>query len=345
MFLVLAYVTWPTRGDWPGYYDQSYYLAMTKQLSQGYLSPEAFRYGIGYPILAVPFYYLIGQDALFIPNLVAFIGSVYLFYLFFRSVTNDLVAKVSILFLIFATTLAYHHVIWWGHGIVIFGLALLSYLAIKPVTTKKLLLAGAVVGYVFFTRYVEAALYLPILAYMLLKGRKLRGPVLMVIGAIPFILLTFVAQWLVFGDALYSPYRTGFGTVLNYFRISQLPYNFFLTFIYFPADIARSMEGLETPKMTVLIGAFYLIFAPLGSFLLYRSSKKKGLILAMIASVLLIILYSSSYWQFHSGTFGQFPNDFRYILPGYPYMVLFSLIGLFSFLRIGQTEEKKKDDG
>jgi hypothetical protein len=318
---------------------------MTKQLSQGYLSAEAFRYGIGYPILAVPFYYLIGQDALFIPNLVAFIGTVYLFYLFFRSITDDLLAKVSILFLMFATTLPYHHVIWWGHGIVIFGLALLSYLAIKPMTTKKLLLAGAVVGYVFFTRYVEAALYLPILAYMLSRERKPREPVLMVIGAIPFILLTFVAQWLVFGDALYSPYRTGFGTVLNYFHLGEIPYNFFLTFLYFPADIARGMEGLGTPKMTVLIGAFYLIFAPLGSVLLYRSSQKKGLILGMIASVLLIVLYSSSYWQFHSGTFGQFPNDFRYLLPSYPYMVLFSLVGLFSFLRMRQSEEKKEKDG
>jgi hypothetical protein len=276
---------------------------------------------------------------------VAFIGTIYLFYLFFRSITNDLVAKVSILLLMFATTLAYHHVIWWAHGIVIFGFALLSYLALKPVTTKKLLLAGAVVGYAFFTRYIEAALYLPILVYILSKGRKPREPALMMIGAIPFIILTFAAQWLVFGDALYSPYRTGFGNVLNYFRLTELPYNFFLTFVYFPADIARGMVGLGAPKMTVLIGAFYLVFAPLGSVLLYRRSKKKGLILGMIASVLLVILYSSSYWQFHSGIFGQFPNDFRYLLLGYPYMVFFSVIGLFSFLRIRQTEGNKGEDG
>jgi hypothetical protein len=154
VFLILAYLTWPTRPDWPGWYDQSYYLAMTKQLSQGYLTAQAFRYGLGYPILAVPFYYLIGNDALFIPNLVAFIGSIYFFYLFFRSATSDLVAKVSILFLMFATTLPYHHVIWWGHGIVIFGLAVLSYLAVKPVTSSKLVIAGAITGYAFFTRYI-----------------------------------------------------------------------------------------------------------------------------------------------------------------------------------------------
>jgi hypothetical protein len=342
VFLILAYLTWPTRPDWPTYYDQSYYLAMTRQLSQGYLTPQAFRYGLGYPVLAVPFYYLIGQDALFLPNLVAFIGSIYFFYLFFCSITNELVAKVSILFLMFATTLPFHHVIWWSHGIVILGFAVLSYLTTRPVTNSKLLLAGAITGYAFFTRYTDAALYVPLLVYIIWKGKKRWGPVLMVIGAIPFIALTFGAQWLVFGDALYSPYRTEFGTVLNYFQLNELPYHFFLTFLYFPEDLAIGMAG--GVKMTVLIGAFYLIFAPMGCVLLYRASEKKGLILTMITSAVLIVLYSSSYYQFHSGTFGPFPNDFRYILLGYPYMVVFSVIGLFSFLRVSQTETKKKDD-
>lgn len=181
------------------------------------------------------------------------------------------------------------------------------------------------------------------MAYILLKGKKIKGLTFMIIGAVPFIALTFTSQWLVFGNALYSPYRTEFGNVLNYFSFQNIPYNFFLTFLYFPEAIAVRMVGLGADKMTVLIGAFYLIFAPLGSVLLYRASKKKGLILAMIATVILIILYSSAYYQFHSGTFGPFPNDFRYLLLGYPYMVLFSLIGLFSFLKIGQTGEKEEN--
>lgn len=345
VFLILAYLTWPNRLDWPSWYDQSYYLAMTKQLSQGYLTTQAFRYGVGYPILAAPFYCMIGNDALFIPNLVAFVGTVYFYYLFFRSITSDLVAKISILFLIFATTLPYHHVIWWSHGIVIFGLALLSYLAVKPVTTSKLLLAGAVTGYAFFTRYIEAALFLPILVYIILKGKKIRGLGLMIIGAIPFIALTFSAQWLVFGDALMSPYA-GFSTILNQwltYWAKETPYHFFLTFLYFPEDIALGIVGMS--KVTVLIGTFYLVFAPLGSVLLYRVSEKKGLILGMIASAILIILYSTSFYGFESGTFGQFPSDFRYLLLGYPYMVLFSMVGLVSFLKIGQAKIGQGEKG
>lgn len=341
VFLILAYLSWPNRSDWIGWHDQSHYLGMTRELSQGFLTYDTFRYGLGYPILAVPFYYLIGDDALFIPNLIAFFGTVYFGYLFFRSVTNDLIAKISMLLLMFATTLAYHNVIWWAHGIVICCLIIVSYFALKPLTNIKALLIGALVGYVFFTRYIDIIVFLPLLLYIFRKP-KIKQLILSAVGLIPFVTLTLTAQAVVFGSPFMTPYRTAAGTVLNHFEGPAMTiYNFILTFIYFPNDVALQMPGVGMEKMTVLIGAFYLIFAPLGAYLLYRRSERKGLVAAVIASTALTILYSSSYYEFHSGTFGTFPTDFRYLLTAYPYLVLFATFALFAFLKINQNAKER----
>jgi hypothetical protein len=338
MFLILAYLSWPNRPDWPTWYDQSHYLSMTAELSRGYLSYESFRYGIGYPILAVPFYYLIGKDALFIPSLLAFLGTIYLGYLFFRSLTSDLIAKISLLLLMFATTLAYHSVIWWGHAIVVFCLVAISYVSLKPLTNGRSILIGALMGYAFFTRYIDVVVFLPLLAYAFRKPRmKQLG--LLVLGVVPFVAAAMIAQAAVFGSPFITPYRTQAGSVLSYFEGPAMTfYNFVLTFIYFPGDISVQMIGME--KMTVLIGMFYLIFAPLGAYLLYRNSERKGLVAAIIASAVITVLYSSSYYQFHSGTFGTFPTDFRYLLLAYPFMVLFATFGLSSFLKIDQKQKE-----
>jgi hypothetical protein len=341
VFLIVAYLSWPNRPDWPvSWYDQGYYLRMVQELSRGTLSSETFRYGIGYPILAVPFYYLIGEDALFIPNLVAFLGTIYFGYLFFRSVTNELVAKVSMLLLMFATTFAYHTVIWSGHGIVILCLVVVSYISLKPLTNVRGLLIGFLIGYVFFTRYIEIIVFLPLLVYLFRKP-SIKQVFLSAAGIIPFVMITLIAQAVVFGNPFMTPYRTQASSVLSYFvGPAQTIYNFILSFIYFPGDLSMQMVGTE--KMTVLISMFFLIFAPVGTYLLYRNSQKKGLIASIVASTILTILYSSSYYEFHSGTFGTFPTDFRYLLTGYPYMVLFATFALFSFLKIDQKSKESE---
>jgi len=339
MYIILAYLAWPTRLDWVEWHDQAHYLRMVNELSHGYLTSDSFRYGLGYPILSVPFYFLMGKDALFIPNLAAFAGTLYFSYLLFCSLTNELKAKVSLLFIIFATTLPYHHVIWWSHGIAIFCLVFLFYLALNPLTDTRLLLAGLVIGYAFFTRYIEIMIFLPIILYILWRT-KLRGLALMTVGVMPFIAVTFTAQRLVFGDWFMTPYEIRFGLPTKIFWLERIPRNFFLTFLYFPKDLAMDINGML--KVTVLISAFYVIFAPMGAYLLYRSSKdKKGLTIAMITSVISCILYATSYYQFDSGTFGQFPADFRYLLLSYPYVVFFSIIGLLTFIKTS-TESKSQ---
>lgn len=343
MFIILAYLAWPNRLEWPSWHDQGYYLEMMAELSKGYLTASSFRYGIGYPILAVPFYFMIGNDALFIPNLVAFAGTIYLAYLIFRSLTTELVAKVSTLLVMFATTLPYHYVIWWNHGITILCLMILTYIAINPLSNKKLLLAGMVTGYAFFTRYLDVLVFLPILLYIF-KRSKTKGTVLTIFGAAPFICLTTLAHWLVFGDSFMTPYRTGVGTTLDVFSIGNVPINIFLTFLYFPKNMAESTVGLGMPKVTVLVGVFYLIFAPLGAYLLHKTTVKKEVVITMVASAIICILYSSAYYQFHSGTFGFFPSDFRYLLLAYPYLVLFSVVGLFSMLDMDKYERQGKKD-
>ena len=342
-YIILAYLSWPTRYDWPQWHDQGHYLTMVQELSQGYLTPYGFRMGLGFPLITVPFYLLIGKDALFIPNLLAFSGTLYLSYLLFRSLTDDLIAKISVLFMIFATTLPYHHVIWWNHGSTIFLLVALSYLALKKSNDSRLLLAGTIAGLAFFTRYLDVVVFLPLLVYVIWRSEssKFKGALLAFTAALPFIVVPFVVQWAIFGDPLMSPYKYSFSNPLRLFWLENIPSNLLLTFVYFPEDLSIAMVGMQ--KMTVLIATFYVIFAPLGAYLLYRLSSKKGLAAGMIASVVVCVLYSSAFWEFHSGTFGPFPTDFRYLLLAYPYMVFFSVIGIFSFLKMGHFKKKKRN--
>jgi len=60
------------------------------------------------------------------------------------------------------------------------------------------------------------------------------------------------------------------------------------------------------------------------------------MVLVLATTIVTTILYSSSYFQFHSGTFGQFPADFRFLLPAYPFLVMFSVVGLIALLKMNR---------
>jgi len=341
LFLIVAYLAWPNRAYWLNWHDQSYYYNMMYELANGYLTQETFRYGIGYPILAVPFYFLIGADALFIPNLMAFAGTIYLSYGIFRSLSDDLSSKVAILLLVFATTFPYHHIIWWSHGIVIFSFTLICYLALeRELSNKSLLLIGFLTGYSFFTRYVEIIIFIPMVVYLIWR-KKLKGLTLVTLGAIPPILATFLAHWLIFGNPLMTPYRTELGFSQSLFLLEKIPYNTFLTFLYYPPEIALNDPAVSILKFPVLIWAFFFVFAPLGLYFVLKKHStmgQRGYIMAAAFSVILCVLYSSAYWQFHSGVFGQYPADFRYLLLAFPFLAFFSAVGLLSYIRLGQEK-------
>lgn len=336
LYLIVAYLAWPNRGYWLDWHDQSFYYKMMHELSNGYLTLENFRYGIGYPILAVPFYFLIGKDALFIPNLVAFAGTIYLSHIIFRFLSDDLSSKIAILLLIFATTFPYHHVIWWSHGIVIFCFMLICYIVLKnELSNKDLLLIGFVTGYSFFTRYVEVIVFIPMIAFLIWR-KRFKGLTLVTFGAIPPILMTFLAHWLIFGNPFMTPYKIEFGFSQSYFLPERIPYNTFLTFLYYPPEMALNDPAVAILKFPVLIWAFFFVFAPLGMYLLFKkhsAKEQRGYIIATVFSVILCVLYSSAYWQFHSGAFGQYPADFRYLLLAFPFLAFFSAVGLLSYIK------------
>ena len=341
-YLIIAYLAWPNRTFWLDWHDQGYYFRMLSEMANGFLTAENFRYGIGYPILAIPFYPLIGEDALFIPNLIAFVGTIYLSFNIFRSLSDDLTAKLATLLLIFGTTFTYHHIIWWSHGIVIFCFLLTANISLKKkIDNKALLLVGFVVGYSFFTRYVEVIIFLPLIVFIIWR-KKLKALALIAIGAAPMIFATFFAHWIVFGNPLMTPYGVEFGQA-QYFLIENIPQNIFFTFFYYPANMALGDPAVGILKFPVLIWAFFFIFAPLG---MYRALKnqseklQKGFIIAAVFSIILCVFYSSAYFQFHSGSFGPYPADFRYILPSFPFLAFFSTIGLLSYIRLKDKNKK-----
>ncbi len=274
LYLIVAYLAWPNRSFWLEWHDQGYYYRMLSELASGFLTSENFRYGMGYPILAVPFYYLVGKDALFIPNLVFFGATLSFSFAIFRSLTNNLTSKIAILLLIFGTTFPYHHVIWWGHGTVIFCFMLVSYLSLKTdISNKALIAIGLATGYSFFTRYAEIIVFLPMIVFLFWR-KKSKAFALVILGIIPMILATFFAHWIIFGNPLMTPYRVELGQAQIFFP-EDIPQNIFFTFLYYPPEMALGDPAVGTLKFPVLTWAFFFVFAPLGMYRALRNHQMR----------------------------------------------------------------------
>ena len=90
-------------GNFQGYYlwwDQSRYLLMAKELSKFKLIN--YDYGLGYPILAVPFLSLFPKDPFLLPNFIIWLVSIGLYFKICQKIFNDKIYPIiSCLFYIF----------------------------------------------------------------------------------------------------------------------------------------------------------------------------------------------------------------------------------------------------
>jgi len=168
---------------WELWADQGAYYEMSTAIANGSFSSENFFYGLGYPILGVPFVWMGSEDSVFshhrffIPNLILLFAVVYMTYnLTYRITENTTISVISIMSLLFLTLYLQWFIEPWNLHVADVGILGIFYIFFrKPesISKKQLIVAALLVGWIFSTRYLDIFWLLPIfIVYLIFNIKK-----------------------------------------------------------------------------------------------------------------------------------------------------------------------------
>ena len=144
-------------------YDQSYYLRMASDLAGAGLPREAYAYGLGYPLLGAPLVHLVPVNPFFLPNLLLYVLAVCTFYLAGTRLLGGAGAILAV-GLSLGPPFIEFFCIPWNNAVSVAAVGVLLHLGLGARCPPLLagLVAGGVLGMVFASRYVDAALLFPL---------------------------------------------------------------------------------------------------------------------------------------------------------------------------------------
>lgn len=307
---------------WWGYWDQGHYLKSTAALAGGQLTPDTYRYPLGYPLIGSLFYRWAPQHAFLIPNLVFVLGSTVLFYRISCRLVSPLEAILLMLTFIgsYLTLLSTTMVVPWNTIPTHF----LSYLVIFLVgfcqpSAKRVLLAFTCVGLIFLCRPADALcmMVLPGLAILPLPhwGTRVR-----VAAAGACIVGVFILTVLFVNQAVFGSWRTTYDTAQAQMGVGSysLGYKLFGLLIdgntLFREPQAAMLRHFPW-ALLVLPGIVYLL-------LRYRT-QALGVILSVVATYALYFLFND-FWPSTIFRFG----GIHYLLWTLPLIALICYLGV-----------------
>lgn len=305
LYFLYAWWLWPERPGqtFAGYfrfYDQSQYLAIARDLASGHLpTRQGYVYGLGYPLVAVPFLQLgLAKDPFLLPNAVAFAGTITMVAVIgarLRSLTFGLLCAGA---LVLATPLLGLTITPWSST-----LTLLSVTAVLlVVTAPKLdwpaaLIIGLAIGTCFAARYIDAV-FPALIGYTGLifsRARRLRLFAIATVIAFVIIAPVLLSHWLVLGNPLTTPYASHLppGNVgpsdqdVRSFDLLQVPDRLIGEFI------TARQGGQRLPGQPLGVAFPWAIIAPLGLWMLLAERHPLGRVLsvAFATSVIGTIFY------------------------------------------------------
>lgn len=325
VFQAGGYVTW---------FDQSSYIKQTALLANFALpNPDAYQYGLGYPIVGVPFYWMgVTADPLLIPDLILLATSMVLsFRLALRLTDSRVIAYALILILLFSSPLIVLTIVPWSTSVTLICVVGALLVASRPFSASGSLWMGFFAGWSFSARYIDVLLILFIAVYYIALERgvalaKAVGCFAATAGT--QVVLVAISQWLVFGSPLITPYTSHVDKMtgtsdqsLAHYRWQVIPRHFWETFV----------SGWDTPVGTrsdhdpLLFITPILILLPLGIWLaIQRSPGLRGFHVAAITGTL---VQGAIYLSFRAGGGGNLHfNNARYWIASYPYWLILSLV-------------------
>lgn len=318
---------------WYGFIDQGSYLRLAHTLASFDSSQlsATFTYGLGYPLVAVPFIWLgFDADPFLFFNLFAFIFALYATYKFAFRFVSPQAGLISIFLLAFATPLVHYTDQPWNTTVSLSAVSAILLLA----TTKKmqswhLTAVGLFIGLAFAARYVDA-IFLGLLALGAIYRKQPRLQLLrhvgfLAIGVLFFTLPVLYAQYKVFGSPLRTPYvhhemagKQGSDQQLSSYSLSDVP--------------DRAVDMLAGPRVTgrndahrgLLTEMFWMILAIPGIYIALRA-KEGRLFFATLATFTIVV--SVFYLSFRGAGVGSLKfgllHYFKMLWPG---VTIFSLI-------------------
>jgi hypothetical protein len=294
LYFAYRYAIDPTRPGmafqrgWFGYFDQSQYLRMAHDLSEFRLPANHFLYGVGYPVVAVPFIWLgLDYDPWLLFDGAAFVFASAATFVVTERIFGRLAAGIAGFGLVFATPLVVYCVTPWNSTVSLVALTgiLLLGTSRRPASWHPYAI-GSLVAWAFAARYVDA-LWLGAIGAVAVapspSGRAWRR--LLAAGATALVLAmpVLVAQQRAFGSPFTTPYslHVGSGNTTtddqwSAYDLGKVPRSAFGVFI------SPYLLGAKQPGSPLLADMFWTIAAVPGAVIAFMSGRFRLLLVVTV---------------------------------------------------------------
>lgn len=311
---------------WFGYFDQGQYLRLAHTLANFDFSElhKTYSYGIGYPLVAVPFIWLgFNSDPFVFFNFATFLFAAYAIYRTAKQLISPFAGFIAGFGLVFATPLIHYVDQPWNSTVCLLTMsAILVALTVKKVKKWHVLVLGILLGWAFAARYVDI-LWLGILALAAIY----RGPfktlakqtILLAIGASLLIAPVLYSQYKVFGSPFRTPYvnhiglggKGGSDQGLAAYSTKRIP-NASLALL-----ISPRLAGSKDNDRGLFIDMFWALLAIPGAVILWRRKNHRLFVGCFVAMTIAASLF---YLSFRASTadslkFGEL-HYFKTLWPG-----------------------------
>lgn len=303
------------------WYDQSRYLLMAKELSKFKLIN--YDYGLGYPILAIPFLSLFPKDPFLMPNFIIWILSLGFYFKICQIVFNDKVFPViCCLFYIFTTNIIQYMVIPWNSTVVLLANLIILYLSVmnKRSNIRSILICLMLV-WIFSARYIDIVFssLLSILYFWQYLVKKNYIHLLTIFIILIFgVFLILSTHRLKFGSFLRTPYAHHLDPQGKISDQDIKKYNL----KYVPKDLTGILIGSKEYSYfpSLLNTSFYMILIPFGMIVGLNKKDRKFTLISGLSMIFAFIFYASFP---HFSIDGLKVGAIHYVKAWFPIMVIY----------------------
>lgn len=299
-----------------------------------------YAYGLGYPVLGVPFIWLgLKGDPFVIPNSLMFGAAACLVFAIARRFLTDRGALLTTAAIVFATPFVNFIATPWNTTITVIAALTIIYVGVSSDRSWPATIAvAASVSLAFAARYVDVV-WLGLLAAAAIGPRLRHFTRIVVVGAATLAVTSVLVLWShqqVFGSAFTTPLHYHFhdgkrGDDLSDYKLSRVPEHSIAVFI-----TSQQTNGDRSPTGhdPLLRDYFWLLAAPSGVYVLAKRERRLralvntvGFVLLAAAAVSIVAsVFYLSYWS--SGGDDIKNGNGRFFVAWFPVWGVLAAIGI-----------------
>jgi hypothetical protein len=306
-----------------------------------------YAYGLGYPVLGVPFIWLgLKGDPFVVPDCVAFGAAACLIFAIGRRVFRDRTALLVTAAVVLATPMVNFFATPWNTTPTVLANLLALYIGVSGDRSWRAVFAfGIVASLAFSARYVDivwiGAVIVPVVLLDLRRATRI------IVGVLPVLLVTagfmLWSQDRVFGNAFETPLHYHFhegkrGDDLSDYVPADIPEHGIAVFV-----TSQKTNGQRSPTGydPLLRNFFWLLAAPVGLLALARHYRFRSLFRkpcgTLVVAGIVSVLASAFYLSYWSGGGDDIMNqNGRFFVCWFPLWGILAAVGMAAIVqRIG----------